>query len=219
VKVSVADSPLPAQPKPLPAWTPVALGQGGLKLAIPLRVTYAGLDTHLLSLLSSRPLHLNTPRGPGTISVDGLTIYPSGDRIAVGVHLQAKMPDSFFSRAGWLYWSARPQLTADGKGVHLADIGSSRLAGNPVAHMLMDVLDKEMQKGLAVAGKLDFTESLAKTAEQMKSGLEGQGSKLSFDLSNATIKLGPIVAGQDALFIEALFSAGAETPPAGNGGA
>jgi hypothetical protein len=78
----------------------------------------------------------------------------------------------------------------------------------------MDLVDKEMQKGLAAAGQFDLTQSLAKTAQQVSSGLGG--GKLAFDLSNATIKVGRIVAGQDALFIEAVFSAGsADTRPGG----
>jgi hypothetical protein len=215
VQVSVGDAALPAQAKPLPAWTPVTAGRGGVTLAIPLRITYDSLDAHLLALLGSHPLHLNTIRGPGTIAVDELNIYPSGDRIAVGAHLNAKMPDSFFDTQGWVYWTARPTLSADGKGVRLAEIGYSKLSGNPVVRMLTNLVDKEMQKGLASAGQLDLTQSLAKTAEQVKSGLGG--GKLAFDLSNASIKVGRIVAGQDALFIEAVFSAGATDSPAGGG--
>jgi hypothetical protein len=215
VQVEVADTALPAQAKPLPPWTKVAAGQGGVQLSIPLRITYDSLDAHLLALLTAHPLRLNTIRGPGTIAVDKLNIYPSGDRIAVGAHLNATMPDSFFDTGGWVYWTARPQLAADGKGVQLSEIGFSKLGGNPVAQMLTNVVDAQMQKGLAAAGQLDLTQNLAKTAEQIKSGL-GAG-KLAFDLSHATIKLGRIVAGEDALFIEAVFSAGSVDAPAGGG--
>jgi hypothetical protein len=214
VQVSVADAALPAQARPLPAWTQVAAGHAGVTLAIPLRISYDSLDSHLLALLAAHPLHLNTPRGPGTIAVDQLTIYPSGDRVAVGAHLNAKMPDSFFNTAGWVYWTARPQLSDDGKAVKLAQIGYSKLSSNPLARGFMDLVDKEMQKGLAAAGQFDLTQSLAKMAQQVSSGLGG--GKLAFDLSNATIKVGRIVAGQDALFIEAVFSAGsADTRPGG----
>lgn len=206
VQVSVADAALPAQNRPLPPWAPVALAPGGVHLAIPLRLSYGGLDAHLLALLAAHPLDLATPRGPGKIAVDKLNIYPSGDLLAVGAHVQAKMPDSFFDDGGWVYWTARPQLV-DGKAVQLAGIGYSKLGSNPLTQSFIDLVDGQMHSGLAAAGQFDLTQSLAKGVAAVKSGLSQ--SKLSFDLSNATIKVGRVVLGTDALYVEAVFNAGA----------
>jgi hypothetical protein len=196
----------------------VPLTHGGVQLAIPLRISYEGLDAHLQALLAGRPLTLQVPgRGQGTIAVDKLNIYPSGDRIAVGVHVNATMPDSYFNTRGWLYWTARPLLAGDGKAVNLGEIGSSKLAGHPLAGMLQELVDKHMQQGLAAAGQFDLTDSLTQTVERVKSGFAAQGGKLPIDMSNATIRLGHVVLGQDALFIEALFTAGEGTPAGGNG--
>jgi hypothetical protein len=209
-QISVSDAALPSGTRPLPALTAVPLAKGGVQLSIPLRISYQGLDEHLQALFGRKPLSFPTPRGPAMLALNKFNIYPAGDKVAIGVHVNATFPDSYFNTGGWLYWTARPLLSADGKAVRLADIGYSQLADSELARMLRELLDKQIQSGLAAAGQFDLTESISKTTELVKSGLAGQGGKMSFDVGDATVKVGRVVLGQDALFVEAVFSSGAD---------
>jgi hypothetical protein len=208
-RVSVTDAAIQAGNRPLPSWTPAPLAHGGVQLAIPLRISYEGLDAHLQSLLS-KPITFSTPRGPAHLAVDKLNVYPAGDQLAVGVHVNATFPDKWFDTGGWLYLTARPILSADGKAVHLGEIGYSKLADNDIARTLTGLLDKQIRGLLASGGQFDLTDSISKATDLVKSGLGNQGGKMSFDMGDASIKLGRIVLGEDALFVEGLFTSGAD---------
>lgn len=208
-RISVSDTAIAAATRPLPAWTAVPVRPGGIQVAIPLRVSYQGLDAHLRSLLARAPLTFPTIAGPGKISVDNLNIYPAGDKLAVGVHVSATLPDSFFDTGGWLYLTARPILGSDGKTVHLSEIGYSKLVDSDVARTLMSVVDKVIRDRLATAGQFDLTDSIARATSLVKTGMGSQGGKMSYDLGDASVKLGRIVLGEDALFVEGLFTSGA----------
>lgn len=180
----------------------------GVQLAIPLRVSYQGLDAHLQSLLAHIPLTFSTVRGPGRLSIDKLNIYPSGDLLAVGVHMSAAFPDRFFDTGGWLYLTARPILGADGKTLHLSQMDYSKLADSDVARTLRSVVDQAMRDRLVAGGQLDLSDTLAKATDLVAAGMSPKGGKLSLDLQDASVKLGPVVLGEDALFVEGLLSSG-----------
>lgn len=209
-RVFVSDTSIPTGTRPLPAWTAVPLAHGGVQLSIPLRISYQGLDDHLQALLARTPLTFATIRGPAKILADKLNIYPSNDRLVVGVHVSATFPDSFFDTGGWLYLTARPILSADGKAVHLSQIDYSKLADNDLARMLTGFVDQQVRSHLATVGQFDLSDSISRATDLVKTGLAGQGGRMSFDVGDASIKLGRIVLGEDALFVEGLFTSGAD---------
>jgi len=214
-RVSVSDAAVAVATRPLPGWTAAPVTPGGVQLTVPLRISYAWLDAHLQSILARKPLSFATPRGPATIALDKFNVYPAGDRLAVGVHLDATFPDSFFDSGGWLYLTARPVLVPEGKSVHLADIGYSKLTDSELARMVTSLLDKEIRGNLASGGQFDLTDNIAKATDLVKTGLAN--GKTGLDFKDASIKLGRLVLGEDALLVEGVFSSGGDINSPGSG--
>jgi len=210
VRASVSDTAMVAEKRPLPAWNAVSERPGALQLAVPLRISYEGLAAHLETTLAGKPYSLRSPLGATTVTVDKVTVYPAGERIAVGAHIKAVLPVHVLATRGWLYLTARPVVSPDGRAVHLADIGYSRILDSTLARFLTVLLDGEIRERLAAAGQLDLTERIAKAKELLKSGLAKHSGPLSVELGEEDLRLGRIVPGRDDLFVEGLFTSGAE---------
>jgi hypothetical protein len=209
-RVAISDTAIGQESRPMPVWESVPLRHGALRAAIPLRMSYEGLTAHLQSSLAGKTFSLPTPAGAGTLAMDDITVYPAGDRIAVGAHINAKLPDRFLTTRGWVYLTARPEVSADGQFVRLADISYSRIMDSTLVNMLTVLLDGQIREGLASAGKLDFTSSIEKAKEVLKAGLAKHSAQLSVDMGEPSLRLGRIVPGAGALFVEGLFSSGAD---------
>lgn len=207
VQASVSDQAIALERRPLPPWKPVALQSGRLQLAIPLRISYQSLAAHLQGAFAGKQFSL--PDGV-TVVMDKATVYPAGERIAVGAHVKMSLPGHFLSTRGWLYLTARPVVSADGKAVHLADITYSRVLDGSLARVLTPFLDGEIRQRLAATGEIDLTDRIAKVKELLQAGLAQHSGPMSIDLGAADLRLGRIVPGRDALFVEGLFSSAAD---------
>jgi hypothetical protein len=205
-RVSVSDAPIDFEKRPLPALDAVPLKPGAIQLALPLRISYEGLETHLESLLTGKPFSFTTPAGAATMTTDQLTVYPAGERIVVGAHVTAKLPGHFLSTRGWVYLTARPVVSPDGKSVRLADIAYSRILDSELARILTVLLDGEIRDRLVAAGQFDLSPTIAKAKELLKSGLAQHSGKVAVETGDPSLRLGRIVPGGGALFVEGLFT-------------
>jgi hypothetical protein len=208
-RVSVSDTALDAALRPLPPWQPVPLTQGALHLAVPLRVSYEGLESHLASL-TGKTLTMQTPAGEATLTADQIVVYPAGERIAVGAHVEAHLPGHFLATRGWLYVTARPVVSADGKAVRFADISYSRILDNQLAGLLTLMLDGQIRDRLASAGQFDLSPTIAKAKELLSRGLSEHSQRVAVKMGDPVLRLGRIVPGAGALFVEGLFTSGAD---------
>jgi len=208
-RVSVSDTALDAPAPPLPAWQPVPLKEGALQLAVPLRISYEGLESRLASL-TGKTVSLKTPAGVATLVADEITVYPAGERIAVGAHVHAQLPGHMLSTRGWLYVTARPVVSPDGRSVGFADISYSRILDSQLANLLTVMLDSEIRDRLTRAGQFDLSPTLAKAKQLLSQGLAQHGQQVALDMGEANLRLGRIIPGAGSLFVEGLFTSGAE---------
>jgi hypothetical protein len=208
-RVFVSDTALDAAPRPLPAWKPVPLKRGALQLAVPLRISYEGLEERL-STLTGKTLSLQTPLGEATLLADQFVVYPAGERVAVGAHVWAHLPGRFLATRGWLYVTARPVVSPDGRVVRLADISYSRVLDSEVANLVTVMLDGEIRDRLASAGQFDLSPTIAKAKELLSRGLAEHGNQIALDMGEPSLRVGRIIPGGGALLVEALFTSGAD---------
>jgi hypothetical protein len=208
-RVSVSDTASDAPAPPLPSWRPVPLKDGALQLSIPLRISYEGLESRLASL-TGKTVTLKTAAGVATLVADEITVYPAGERIAVGAHVHAQLPGHLLSTRGWLYVTARPVVSPDGRSVCLADISYSRILDSQLANLLTVMLDSEIRGRLTSAGQFDLSPTLAKAKQLLSQGLAEHTPLIAVDLGESNLRLGRIIPGAGSLFVEGLFSSGAD---------
>lgn len=208
-KLSVTDTVLDGPRKPLPHWEPVALKPGALQLAVPLRISYEGLESRLSTLLQKQ-LSMQTPAGEATLVADELIVYPAGERIAVGAHVRAHLPGQYLNSRGWLYVTARPVVSPDGRAIRFADITYSRILDNRLTNLLTLMMDSQIREQLTRAGQFDLSPTIAKARELLSQGLAQHSRQLEIHMGEPSLRLGRIIPGAGALFIEGLFSSGAD---------
>lgn len=209
VRASVSDTRITAAGEPPSAPQTVPLRRAALRLSLPLRIAYDGMAARLQSAFA-KPLKVTTPAGAATITLDEITVYPAGERIAVGAHIRAELPGHFLATRGWLYWTARPVVSRDGRAVQLADMGGSRIRDSELAGTLAALLDGELRSRLAAAGEIDLTGRIANARSSLTSTLTRHIGATSIEMSRARMGLGRIVPGAAALFVEGVFNSGAE---------
>jgi hypothetical protein len=208
-RVSVSDTALDVAARPLPRWQPVPLKQAGLQLTVPLRISYEGLESRLASL-TGKALSLATPAGDATLIADQIVVYPAGERIAVGAHVHAQLPGRMLSTRGWLYVTARPVVSPDGRSVRFADISYSRLLDSRIANVLTVMLDSQIRDRLTSAGQFDLSPTIAKAKELLAHGLAEHNKQVSLDMGEPSLRIGRIIPGAGSLLVEALFTSRAD---------
>jgi hypothetical protein len=114
------------------------------------------------------------------------------------------------STRGWLYVTARPVVSPDGRAVRFADISYSRLLDSQIANVLTVMLDSAIRDRLTSAGQFDLSPTIAKAKELLSQGLAQHSKEISLDMGEPNLRLGRIIPGAGSLFVEALFTSSAD---------
>jgi len=190
---------------PLPVHEAVSAERGELVLAIPLKVPYDLLRSEAMKAMAGRPLSV----GDAEIKIHDLEIYPSGNRVAIGVRFSSDLPWRIFNARGVVWLTASPAVDEDGKVVSLQDIEITRQLDSTLWSILTLVLRDVVHEQLETAATYDLTADSeaalaaiveAITAPQMSGGVR-------FEIEDADLSLGRIVAESENIAVEGLFRA------------
>lgn len=189
----------------LPVNVSVRAEQGKLALAVPVKISYGALQNEAMKALFEQPLAVGDTR----IKVEGVEIYPSNDRLAVGVKFSTSLPWRIFDATGVVWVTARPRMEDGGKVIRFEDVEVTRQLDSTlwsaVSLVLKDVLQQELQK----AAVYDLTDASQKAVAAIAQSLSdpGRTAGFRFEIKDADLSLGRILPEADALAVEGLFSA------------
>lgn len=168
-KVVVSDVKGPEGALPsTPANTALQNREGQINLAVPLALTYGTIREEALAALGSEPQVIATPAGEVSVIVKDLEVYPSGERIALGVSFSADLPGNPFDTQGVLWLSARPIVDAEGRQVRLEEIAMTRQLESPLWGALTAAFEEEIEAELARAVTYDLTADIARATQAIE---------------------------------------------------
>lgn len=189
----------------LPLHETVSADRGELSLAVPLKVPYGLLKSEAMKELSGKTL----TSGDARFGIHDLEIYPSGERIALGVGFSADLPWRVFDAKGMLWLTARPVVEGDGKIVRLEDIEVSRQVDNTLWNVLTVALSGVIHDQLEEAARYDLSADAARAVGEIAAAVAdpARTGGVRFTVENADIALGQVVAEEDGIAVEGLFGA------------
>lgn len=185
---SLKTESIPALP---PKTAPGAETPSQLDVALALRAGYETLDDQLEANLGGRSFRVETPQGPAVVELAEFEIYPTGDRVAMGVRFGADIPGHFLDVRGEVFVTAKPRPTADGLGLELQDVSISRRLDHELWEVLSAIFEQKLIQGIETAGKVQlgpaWQEAEAMLQEQLAANTKGTGLELKMGAGTARI--------------------------------
>jgi hypothetical protein len=197
----------------LPTNQPLASTAGKLSVAIPLTADYETLSKiateQVAKQIAQRPLSVDTPVGPITIKPSNVEIYPSGDKVAVGIKFDADIPGRVFDANGTIWLTAHLETTPNGRGLHFSEVTLTRKIDNELWASAASILSDLLPKILAEKSIIDFGPKIDEAVKKAQSILSDpkQTKDVVLTVRNIDVKLGRITPTEKVLVVEGLLDA------------
>lgn len=182
---------------------------GRIELAVPVSVAYSTLAFEALQALNEKPIIIESEAGPISVAIDDLEVFPSGDRLAVGVHFAADLPRRIFDASGWVWLTALPVVEKEGTAVRLQDVKLSRQIDNAIWRVPTAAFQTMIEREIEAAGQYDLSPAITEAVAAINDAIQDPSKTggVRFLVSEPGMQLGRIGLGQQELTVEVLMSA------------
>lgn len=209
VKAEVSGTAVQATPLPLPPLRKLESTEvPRLSVALPLRVPYSSLISAVRQTLKGKNFQQDAPAGKVAATVSEVRIYPSKDKLVVGIDFDAKLPGKILDTKGSVYIIGSLRVD-NGTRVALKDVSFTRILDNEVWNVLSALFDTEIRKAIEDAARYDLSSDIDKAkaalAEKLGNAKTIPGVKIT--ASEVQMSLGRIAVASNELAIESLLAA------------
>lgn len=193
----------------LPPHVPMAMQPGLLAVALPLQVDYAIVESEVMKSFAGKSFDIQGAAGKSSIIINSIELYPSGNKLAVGVTFTADLPSKFFDTSGTIWLSGEPVVDPTGKILSLKDAMVTRQVDNGLWNVLsaafQDTINSEIQKNLHYDLSADESKAIRDIQTSVADSSKTGG--ILFLVTEPKIKFGRVIAGEKSFVIEALLDA------------
>jgi hypothetical protein len=207
-------APLVPESIPLPNLQSIDAVPPRMSISLPMRIPYDKLSSVIAESLKNKIFKHETPAGKISVKINGAEVYPSNDKIVLGLDISADMPNSFFDTKGMVYFSATPKIE-DGLKITLIDGSYSQVLDNAFWSVAAIVFEEQIHAEISKVA----TYNLSKDIDIAKEALEKKlydlpaNSAIKILLSDIDMKVGRLAVAEKELAVEGLFSATATIEP------
>ncbi len=207
-KAEVSDKGLVPTQMPLPPRQSIPPGAPRMNIALPFRASYEALQVALNRAVAGKTFVGDTPVGQAKVTVKEVEVYPSGDRVVLGLKVSAELPTSWLNTSGDVYLIAKPVVDGPAS-IHLADIGFARKLDNDFWNVATVVFEKKIIATLTEASHYDLSRDIdnAKAALDLAVRDPGAHPGMNVALTDVSMGLGRIAMSERELTVEGLLSA------------
>lgn len=207
--VAVEGAPIEEQSIPLPPNSATDISPGKFSLAIPVSTKYYTLESLAKQQVIGRKFSADTPLGGIVIRPKKVKIYPSGDKLAIGVSFVLDYKYRVFNTSGTVWFAGSPESANNGKAIQIQDISVTRKFSNPIWTAASILLEGKVKEALADGFLIDLSEPMANAEKQLTDALQKAGEDNGFLLQARDVKIGVgrILTANEALQVEGLLDA------------
>lgn len=210
----VRSGPVPAASAPtgLPPLERIDAGADRIEVNLPVRLGYDTLVAELNRQFAGRTFTGQTPAGEARVTVEEVTLYPSGDRLAAGLRFAAGHDSRALSASGWAYLAARPVLDADGRTIRLEDVALTRQVDNELWSLLSGIFNDQIAAQIERTAVFPLEAPIAAAKAQLTTTMTALEAEtgLRVTLADPDIALTALVPAAEALEAVARFRTRAE---------
>ena len=170
-EVRTGAPPSDAQRLELPPLERIDAAANAVEINLPVRLGYDRLAAELNRQIAGREFTGRTPAGEVRLTVEEITVYPSGDRLATGVRFSAGHGSRALSASGWAYLVARPVLSEDGRTIRLEDVALTRQVDNELWSLLSALFSEQIVGRIARAAVFPLDDRVRAAKSRLESAL------------------------------------------------
>jgi len=148
-----ANKPPELPPTPLPENNPINGPTGRFSLAVPLPIPYAALGEAGVERLKGKPIR----SGRSAITPFGIEIFPSGDKLAVGVTFRSDVQGPTRGKTGTVWFTAVPTIDNSGHAVKLTSLTLTKKTSSHMWDAVAAPVNLELPKTIAGTYGYDFS--------------------------------------------------------------
>lgn len=199
----------PAGALPLPMNMPSPISPGHFALAVPLSTQYYTFEALARQELVGKKFRADTPLGRITVRPKRVELYPSADRLAIGIAFVLEHQHAILASSGTVWLSARPSASASGKKIVLTEIAVTRKFSNPIWNVASVLLQDTLANAIAKGFELDLAPSLTAAQHQLSAALvqAGRQGGVTLTPSDVQIGVGRILTNDKLFQVEAILEA------------
>lgn len=177
---------LNSKPLELPRLEKISAQQNALNLSIPVIASYSSIDRLVADHVVGKVFQGDAGGSVATAKILKTTVYPSGDRLVIGVQFESKVtkPKSLAPQ-GWVYVVAKPQFDVATQTLTLTNVVFSRAIDNDFWNALSFLFQSKIRAAITDAAKLDLrkdiTAARAVLRKQLLDGAAKEGINLALD--------------------------------------
>lgn len=206
-EVRSGPAPEASRPLDLPELERIDSTANRVDINLPVRLEYDVLVAELNRQLAGETFTGALPSGEARVTIEEVTLYPSGDRLAVGLRFTADLDARVLDATGWAYLVARPVLSGDGRTLRLEDVALTRQIDNELWSLLSGIFNDQIATRVAQSAVVPLDGAIDAAKAQLAAALtdleDQTGIRVS--LSEPDIALTNVVPAAAALEAVARF--------------
>lgn len=183
----------------LPELKSADAGPGGAaKLNVRVLAPYQVLNNLLAKAVKGKDYSGQTPAGTVSIHVDDTDVYPSGDSIAIGVKIDAKVPGHWLDTKGWVYLTGRV-VPQDGTKLAVEDLKYAQVVDNKGWDALAPVFENQVLAALRPHAVIDLQPDIDRAKNQLReASAKLTTDKVAVHIGAPDASLKDLAVGNDA---------------------
>ena len=178
------------------------------KLYLPVHVDFDVIEKQIRKAINGKTFKQKTDVGTINIQIEDVFVYPSNNKIAIGVKFNTNLDDENLKTSGKLFLISKPKLNKAGTTLRLTAVEFSRDFNNALLNAITYVFKTNINTLIESKAQFDLTKSIQKTLKTLKTELSKSQNKSKFKilLNKPKLRLSQVVVGSKQLIIESKLS-------------
>ena len=193
---------------PPPTLKKIKASNPAFKLYLPVHVDFDVIEKQIRKEINGKIFKQKTDVGIINIQIEDVFVYPSNDKIAIGVKFNTNLDNENLKTSGKLFLVSKPMLNKAGTLVRLTAVEFTRDFNNALLNAITYVFKTKINTLIESKAQFDLTESIQKTLKIMQTELSQnqKNSKFNILLNKPKLRLSQVVIGSKQLIIESKLS-------------
>ncbi|HEX3431529.1 MAG TPA: DUF4403 family protein [Rhizomicrobium sp.] len=190
---------------PLPENHPITGAAGHFSLAVPLPISYSALGEVGAERLKGKPIK----SGAAAITPIGIEMFPSNDKLAVGVTFRCDSRGPMRGKTGTVWFTATPTIDNNGHAVRLSDLTMTTKANSRLWPAVAAAVNSGLPKAVGATYGYDFSWLLRDSKTKLDQAIANpkNTANIKITIAKDDLHLGRTAMLPDNFVVEGLFDA------------
>ncbi len=168
ITAEVKDAAIRTDPISLPPLGKLPLpDRSGISVALSATVPYATINNVLKAAVAGKTFEASSQAGKVAVLIEDVDVYPSAEKLAVGLKFSARLPHRFLDTKGWVYLTARPVVDLEGTAVQLRELRYATVLDSAVWEALVGVFDSRILREINSRSRFDLQPVITKNSADL----------------------------------------------------